>query len=231
MIMQAARPDRRTELRVSPKGAVIVRSDAYIIRGRVVNVSRSGLLASTAITAPERMLGATVDVTLRLDAGDASWFELRGRILRIGASSLAIGLDAVPSSFTRIIDQTLTRSLQHDRVLSVVLVDATHARRRAMAEGFRSVGCAVVEVSTPLEAVVRLGGSNFEPDLIAIADSLPATISNELRRFVDTEHPRAMMVTIGDALTAPEGLAHWLSAADGSGELAARIRDVLTRFR
>jgi hypothetical protein len=112
MIMQEARPDRRTELRVSPKGAVIVRSDTYIMRGRVVNVSRSGLLATTTITAPERMLGSTVDIELRLDAGDASWLELRGRILRIAAGSLAIGLDAVPAAFTRIIDQTLTRSLQ-----------------------------------------------------------------------------------------------------------------------
>lgn len=225
-----SRPERRHEVRVSPKGTVIVRADTYVIRGRIENLSRSGLAARTRITAPERLLGCRAELALRFDAPDASWLELHGRILRIAACSIAMALDVVPATFTRIIAETQTRSHQHNRALSVVVVDATPERRREIAAGFRGVGCVVVEVATPLEAVVHLGESDFEPDLIAIADSLPATISDELRRFVDAEHPRAMLVTVGDATRAPDGLAHWLSAADHGGELAARIRDVLTRF-
>ena len=208
-----------------------MRVDRYVIRARIANLSRSGLLTRTRITPPERLLGAMVELSLRLDGTDAAWLELGGRILRIGACSIAFVLDVVPLSFMRIVDQAVVRSRQHDRVLSVVLVDGIPERRCAMAAGFRAQGCVVVEVSTPLEAIIRLGESHFEPDLIAIADSLPVTISNELRRFVDAEHPCAMAVSIGDTAGEADGLAHWLSATDRGGELAARIRDVLSRVR
>jgi hypothetical protein len=225
----AAASDRRGDVRATPKGTVIVRADTYVIRGRVVNLGRKGLLTATRTTAPERLLRAEIAIALRLDGKDASWLELGGRILRIGACSMAIGFDVVPPSFARILDEVMSRALQHDRSLAVLVVDGAPRRRAAMADGFRAAGCAVVEVSTPLEAIVRLGGAHFEPDLIAIGDSIPAAISDELRRFVDAEHPGAMLVTIGDA-GIPDGVVHWLSAADQTGELAARIRDVLSRF-
>lgn len=222
-----ARPERRRDLRVSPKGTVIVRADTYIVRGRLANLSRNGLSMITRTTAPERLLGRPVELTLRLDGRESSWFELSGRILRIDASSLAMALVVVPPSFTRLLGETISASHHHARVLSIVLVDAMPRRRSEMTEAFRAAGCSVIDVSTPLEAIVRLGESHFEPDLIAIADSSPTTISNELRRFVDVEHPRAKLVTIGEATSAPAGLVHWLSATDPSGDLAARILKIL----
>jgi hypothetical protein len=230
MTTNESRPERRREPRISPKGTVLVRVDSYVFRGRIANLSRSGLLAITHITAPERFLGAKVELSLRLDGGGASWLELRGRVMRIGASSIAVALDIVPLSFARVLDQTVSRSTRHDRTLAMVLVDATLARRTEMAEAFRAAGCEVLAVATPLEAIVRLGESEFEPDLIAIADSLPESTSDELRRFVDAEHPAVMLVTIGDAVSAREGLAHWLSAANPDDDLAKRIRNVLARF-
>ncbi|HWO19947.1 MAG TPA: PilZ domain-containing protein [Kofleriaceae bacterium] len=226
----SSRSERRRDVRVSPKGTVIVRAGSYVIRGRIANLSRGGISTTTRTTAPQRLLGSAVALALRFDSADASWLELSGRVLRIGASSIAMALSAVPASFTRIIDETVSSSHHHDRVLSIVLVDATPRRRSEMAEGFRAAGCAVIDVSTPLEAIVRLGESHFEPDLIAIADSLPETISDELRRFVNLEHPRAKLVTIGDATSAPAGLLHWLSAVNTVGDLAARIRKVLVTF-
>jgi hypothetical protein len=228
MLTDHGAADRRNDLRVTPKGTVIVQADTYIIRGRLANLSRNGLLAITRTTAPERLLRAEIGLALRLDGTDASWLEVRGRILRIGACSIAIGFDLVPPAFARIVEQAATRTRQHARALAVVLVDGIPERRRAMADGFRAAGCAVVEASTPLEAIVRLGAAHFEPDLIAIADSVPAAVSDELRHFVDAEHPDAMLVTIGDGI--PEGFAPWLSANDAGGELAARIRDVLSRL-
>ena len=200
------------------------------MRGRIVNLSRGGVAAITTSAAPERLLGGSASLDLRLDGRDSSWHDLRGRIVRLDGTAIAIALDAVPVGFASAIDEIVTASHCHRRVLSIVLVDATSARRDDMAEAFRAAGCAVIEVSTPLEAIVRLGESHFEPDLIAIADSLPATISEELRRFVDAEHPRAKLVTIGDGASAPLGLAHWLSAANPAGDLATRIRTVLTTF-
>ena len=222
--------DRRHDVRISPKGTALVRAGEYIIRGRIANLGRGGVSVRTRTTAPERLLGSRASIELRLDGQEAAWLELEGRVMRIGANTLALRLDVVPLRFTQIIDETVAASHHNDRLLSIVLVDAMTARRQNMAEGFRRAGCAVVEVATPLEAIVRLGESHFEPDLIAIADSLPEAISDELRRFVDDDHPNAKLVTIGDAETAPDGLIHWLSSANPHGDLAARIRKVLTTF-
>jgi hypothetical protein len=87
----------------------------------------------------------------------------------------------------------------------------------------------VIDVSTPLEAIVRLGEAPFEPDLIAIADSLPGQISDDLREFVEREHPRAKLVTIGDEVDDPTGLVHWLSSRNPNSDLVTRVRHVLSR--
>jgi len=224
------RNERRRDLRVSPKGTVIMHAEGCTTRGRIVNLSRGGVAAITTSAVPVRLLGGAASLDLRLDGRDSSWLDVRGRIVRIEDTAIALALEAAPPEFVRVLDELVTAAHCNRRVLSIVLVDATSARRSDMAEAFRAAGCAVIEVSTPLEAIVRLGESEFEPDLIAIADSLPATISEELRRFVDGEHPRVKLVTIGDGASAPLGLAHWLSAANPAGDLASRIRTVLTTF-
>lgn len=201
MSHETARLERRREHRVSPKGTMIVRAGTHVIRGRICNLSRSGLLAATRTTAPERILGMTAEVEVRLDGRESSWLPLNARVVRIEANSLALAFDEVPASFTRILDEISSASYRNDRRYSVVLVDPEPARRAIAAEAYRVAGCEVIEVSTPLEAIVRLGESHFEPDLIAIADSLPATISDELRRFVDAEHPATRLVSPGDVLT------------------------------
>jgi hypothetical protein len=227
------RAERRRDFRISPKGTAIlrvVRTDPYVLQGRIANLSRGGLVITTRTTAAQRILGARLDVSLRLDSGESNWFELGAHILRINANSIAMALLTVPAGFLQFVDDTVTRSIRNDRMLSIVLVDATAPRRAAMADAFRSGGCTVIDVATPLEAIVRLGESHFEPDLIAIADSHPAAISDEIRRWVETEHPAARLVTITDAVTAPEGLALWLSSTNPNADLAARIRQVLVSF-
>jgi CheY-like chemotaxis protein len=221
--------ERRRDVRVSPKGTILIRGGPHILRGRIANVSRGGVMVSTRDTAPES--GTPVELAARLDSREAIWFELRGRVLRVAGSSIAIALDGVPASFAAIIAETVSASQDNERLLSILLVDATLERRLAMAEAFRAAGCAVIDVSTPLEAIVRLGESDFEPNLVAIADSLPSAISDELRHFVDADHPYTKLVTIGDGESAPDGLAHWLSSANPSNDLASRIRSVLTTFR
>ena len=224
--------ERRRDVRISPKGTAIMRiarADPYVLQGRVANLSRGGLLIATRTTAVQRVLGERIDVSLRLDGGETNWFELGAQVMRINASSIAMSLITVPLGFTQYIEDTVTRSERNDRMLSIVIVDATAERRSAMAEAFRSGGCTVIEVSTPLEAIVRLGESDFEPDLVAIADSQPAETSDEMRRFVEIEHPGARLVTINDAASA-EGLELWLSSMNPHADLAARIRRVLVPF-
>jgi hypothetical protein len=221
--------ERRAGVRISPKGTLILSVGEHAQRARLANIGAHGCLATTHVTAPEKLLGHQVDIELRLDGPDATWLRLSGHVVRIEATAVALAFDTVPDEFVRLIDEMLTASHHHRRILSVMLVDATPLRRRAMAEAFRAVGCVVVGVATPLEAIVRLGESHFEPRLVAVADSLPTSTSDDLRRFIEKAHPDAKLVTIGDELLNPLGLGNWLSSANPDGDLAARIRDVLMR--
>jgi CheY-like chemotaxis protein len=227
----AVSQERRQTVRSSPKGTVSIRATDYDVRGRIANVSRGGLCAITLVTPPERVIGCSVELEIRFDTQQSAWIRMSGHILRLGATRIAIGFDRVPDGFDRLIEDTLNASHSRNRVLATVLVDSNTERRQRMAEAFRAAGCAVVDVSTPLEAIVRLGEFHFEPDIIAIADSLPATIADELRKFVDLEHPRAKLVTINDDVTGPEGIAHWLSAADLGDDLARHVLDILLKPR
>jgi hypothetical protein len=158
----------------------------------------------------------------------SEWLQLSGRVVRIDGCALALALATDTEPFMRLMDGNLSASGVHQRVRSVVLIDATPDRRELIAEAFRASGCVVFEIATPLEAVVRLGESQFEPELIAIADSLPSSISEELRGFVEREHPQAKLVTIGDDLLAPSGSARWVSSAGSRGDLLAQIRELLS---
>jgi hypothetical protein len=222
--------ERRRGTRVSPKGAVILRTREHTLRGRIGNLGNGGMCVMTQVTAPASMRGKNVDVELRLDGGAAAWIDLSGRVLRIASDRIAVGFDTVPPRFDAMIAEQKAASNTRRRKRTIVLVDATVARRTAIAAAFRTAGCDVIEVGSPLEAIVRLGESHFEPDLIAIADSRPESIAVELRAFVDAEHPGAKMITIGDTSVPPE-LGHQLSSLDLDGDLAARVHEILSRPR
>jgi hypothetical protein len=51
----------------------------------------------------------------------------------------------------------------------------------------------------------RRRNPRIEPKGSVLVDSSPATISAELRRFVDGEHPRARVLTIGHVTIGPHG--------------------------
>jgi hypothetical protein len=219
--------ERRRAIRISPKGTVIVSAGAHVEHARLANICTGGLLAIPTEPPPEALRGAAVDVELRLDAAISGWLRLTGRVVRVGTDVIAVELEGASEPFARLMAESSIASAVHHRVRTVVLVDATPARRRAMADAFRATGCAVLEVAMPLEAVVRLGESPFEPDLIAIADSLPSCTAGELRRFVEREHPGAKLATIGDDRAPPPGGEPWLSSSSPRDELIARIRELL----
>ena len=226
-----ARPERRSHVRIDPKGTAVVRADRLALRGRIANLGRGGMFVATHVNLPESLNGSPVDIELRLDAGFARWVQGTGRIVRISADGVAIAFDSLPAELRDVIDHLGTASRARSRVLAVVLIDAHAQRRSAMAAGFRGAGCAVIEAATQLEAIVRLGESSFEPDVIAIADSQPTTSADEMRGFVQRNHRNAKLVTIGDSVLEPDGIAHWLSSADPGADLSDRVREILVRPR
>jgi CheY-like chemotaxis protein len=223
--------ERRHHARIEPKGTAVILAGEYVQRGRIANLSEGGMLVTTAVSAPARLLARPVEMELRLDGRLDQWIRVSGKIVRLGAERLAVTFDSLPSILLRLIDEMTAASRNRKRVLSIVLVDEDLDRRALIAEGFRAVGCGIVEASTPLEAIVRLGETSFEPDLIAVADSIPAQASDTLREFVDREHPQVKLVTISNDAIEPAGIANWLSSTDPNDDLITRIRDLLVRPR
>jgi hypothetical protein len=221
--------ERRRSVRISPKGSVVLIAGEHVERGRIANLSSGGLLAITTERAPELPPGARVEVELRLDAASSEWLRFAGHVLRIDGWAIAIALETDSTPFMQLMESSVSASGAHDRVRTVVLVDASPERRGPIAAAFRASGCDVLEVATPLEAIVRLGELEFEPELIAIADSLPSDVADDLRVFVEREHPQAKLLTIGDDRRAPPRTTRWLSSADPHGDLLARIRALLGR--
>lgn len=222
--------ERRGHQRIALKGTAILLAGEHVVRARITNLSEGGFLASTLVSAPARMLGRTVDIELRLDDPQAKWIRLEGKIVRIVAETVAVSFIAT-SALIRLVDAMGTASRARLRVLSVVLIDEDDQRRAVIAEGFRAVGCNVIEAPTSLEAIVRLGEASFEPDVIAVADSIPMASANEMRRFIGQHHPHVKLVAISDDAAEPIEVPHQLSSIDVAGNLTGIIRTMLAKPR
>jgi len=221
--------ERRKHGRIALKGTAILLAGEHAVRARLVNLGDGGFLATTLVTAPMRLLGRPVDIELRLDDPLSQWNRLEGRIVRIGNDSVAISLNSTPA-LIRLVDEMTDASRTRERVISVILIDEDTSRRTLLGDAFRTVGCSLIEAATSLEAIVRLGESSFEPDVIAVADSIPATTANEMREFVGRNHPHVKLVSITDVIDSSLDIFQ-LTADDLRGNLVDAIRRVLGRPR
>ena len=77
--------ERRRFARIEPKGTVILYAGEHVQRGRIANVSEGGMLMSTSVAAPARLLGRAATVELRFDGGKAEWLQGNGKIVRLAA--------------------------------------------------------------------------------------------------------------------------------------------------
>jgi hypothetical protein len=221
--------ERRKHPRIALKGTAILLAGEHAVRARLVNLSQGGFLGSTLVTSPRPLLGRSADIELRLDDRLSQWNRLEGKIVRIANGSVAICFHTTPA-LVRLVDEMTVASRARERVISVILIDEDAARRKLLAEGFRIVGCTLIEAATSLEAIVRLGESSFEPDVIAVADSIPAATANEMREFVGRHHPHVKLVSITDVID-PAVDIFQLTPEDLRGNLTGAIRRVLGRRR
>lgn len=221
-----ALPERRNDARISAKGTLTLRAFGHEHHARIANIGIGGAYALTSVSVPDRLLARKVDIEVRLDAGHQEWWQATGRVMRIYADGIAIAFDTLAPALLRTLDELATASRAHQRVVNVVLIDADPQRRSAMAAGFRSTGCAVVEAASSLEAIVRLGEAPFEPDVIAIASS-ESLDAADMRKFVERDHPKVKVIAIGEELLKPDGFANWLSSSNPNADLPLRVRDAL----
>ena len=218
----------RGAMRVRAKGSVRIHRGNRVISGRMVDLAVGGVCMRTEL--PLGLLGEQVRVDLRLDGSGSRHFALLGRVLRVSLPTgrMAIGFDAAPDDFEDCVQDELLAAMEHDALPRMILVDTVGERRHKIASAFRTAGCHVTEASTPLEAIAHLTGSRFELGLIAIADTVPEAVAEELREFLLEEHPDAHMVAIGSSAAHRDPAVSWLCPSNGRGDLQTRVGRVMT---
>jgi PilZ domain len=193
---QNARDERRRDVRVLASGSVLVRGHS-VVRGRLMNLSTGGLCLELADEGQTLAVAEAVAVELHLDRVESRWLAFRGSVLRIAGGRIALAFVEVPVAFGRVMSRAIASAIEAEATAHVLLVDPDIERRAAFAALMRRGECVVAEASTPLEAIAHLGGSAIEAWVIAIADTHPPSIANELRRFVGREYPRLEVVSLG----------------------------------
>ena len=194
--------ERRHGGRVEASGTAIVRGSCAL-HGRIVDLAIAGLSLQVEGSVSLPGVGDGVHVVVRLD-GAGNWFHVNGTVTRIEArkstTTVAISLSGVPQDFEDLVQDELVSVLECAREPQILLVDAARGRRDLVAAAFRAIGCRVVDVSSPLEAIAEIDQSRLHLWAVVIADTDLASRADDLRGFLRETYPRVPLVVVGDGL-------------------------------
>jgi len=194
--------ERRRDERVVTGGSVVVHAEAGgHARGRIVDVSKGGMRIQLADGAPHCEVGDRVWMDLHFDREAASWIRVGVEVMRVDPDGgMAIAIQIIPLGFADSVQEVLRTAVEAAASSQVLLVDGSAERRAMLATALREAGCYVEEAATPLEAIAVLGHDDTRDWLVAVADTVPPTIADELRTHVADAHPRVRIVSLGFAL-------------------------------
>ncbi len=218
--------ERRQHMRASAPGTVILRGRGREARGRSVAVSETTLEVRCEGGCPlVSLAGIPLEIEMRLDGAAGTWFLLHGRVTRVRPAddTLVVAIGALPLPLAVLL--TSKRGQPRTRSIEVMVVDRDLARRAQVADAFRAEGCHVLEVSTPLEAIDRLGAAAYATDVIAVADTVPDSIAIDLRNHLDAAYVDALVVAVGEPEWVP-GRAR-LDPSESEGLLPAHVQSLL----
>jgi hypothetical protein len=201
--------ERRQHVRVVANGSVLVHGHATT-RGRLSNISSGGVLMRLGEGEPRYGSGDPVEVELHLDRTGATWLRFRGEVVRSDHRELAISFTAVPLDFADVVQDALVSALEGAALAHVLLVDANAQRRTPFAALLRRAGCRVAEATTPLDAITHLGGSAIHSWVVAIASTVPASIADELQRFLSESDAPVDVRMLGNK--SPTSALAWFTA-------------------
>lgn len=217
--------DRRHSGRVQSTGTAIVHGSGAA-HGRIVDVGAGGLsLLLEAGAAPE--VGERVRLDVRLD-GIGRWLGLIGSVVRVDArqagTAVVIELVVVPQDFEDLVQDELLSAIECARLPWILLVDGARARRDRVATAFRRMGCHVIEVSSPLEAIAEIDQSRLHLWAVVIGDTKPASHADELRRFFGDAYPGVPVIDVGERKPTRGTL---MINVDGAATLALQIENLV----
>jgi hypothetical protein len=191
--------DRRATSRVAAIGNVVVHPRyGDTARGHIIDLSAGGVRFALD-RPPSWGPGVELDLDLRLDGAAFGWFRFSGIVARIAADdATAVAFTAVPEAFAVAIRRELQAAVAGADTLGVLLVDPDGPRRVLVAAALRAAKCEVTEVATPLDAISYLQDSQTYPWIVAVADTVPTTIADDLRSHVRANHALVRLENAAD---------------------------------
>jgi hypothetical protein len=181
--------ERRRAARVRAHGGVVIGGDRND-HGEIVDLSATGIRFRFAGAVGWYRPEDRVDLALRFDGAKGGWWGMSGRIVRVDQSDIVVAFDRIPTDFEDWMQAELVAALEAaDGKVHILLVDPVAVRRGDLAASMRAAGRHVSEAATPLDAIDHLGESRNRPDMVAIADTVPVGIADDLRAYVRAEHP------------------------------------------
>ena len=178
----------RNELRARVQGRVVIHGRGGS-SGEIVEVSTTAIRVRITGTAPALARGDRVELDVRFDGAAGAWAGITGRVVEVDElSQIRVVFDALPEDFEDRIQSQLLATLESEHVVHVLLVDPISQRRALVAASLRATGRRVSEAATPLDAIDCLGESGSSPRMIAVADTVPPGIADELRAYLRDAH-------------------------------------------
>ena len=191
--------ERRNSGRVQSTGTAVVHG-SFAAHARILDLAIGGVSLQIDHAAPLPDVGAPVRLDVRLD-GAGRWLHLSGSVARVEAcgsgAALVIELLVVPPDFEDLVQDELLSALECAHVPRVLLVDGARGRRELVAAAFRAIGYHVIEVSSPLEAIVEIDQSRLHLWAVVIADTKLASQADDLRAFLGETHPEVPLIDVG----------------------------------
>lgn len=198
----SAQRDRRDSGRVQSTGTAVVHG-SFAAHGRILDLAIGGVSLLIDHAAPLPDIGAPVRLDVRLD-GAGRWLLLSGSVARVEArrsgAVLVIELAVVPPDFEDLVQGELLSALECAHVPRVLLVDGARGRRELVAAAFRAIGYQVIEVNSPLEAIVEIDQSRLHLWAVVIADTKLASQADDLRAFLGETHPEVPLIDVGQRI-------------------------------
>lgn len=218
--------ERRRGGRVRSTGTAIVHG-AFAAHARIVDLAIGGLslLLDDAAAAPG--VGAQVRLDVRLD-GLGCWLHLIGSVVRVeargSAAAVVIELLVVPPEFEDVVQDELLSALECTHLPRILLVDVARGRRELVATAFRAMGYHVIEVSSPLEAIMEIDQSRLHLWAVVIGDTEIASSADELRTFVGETYPQVPLIVVGDGVPTRDPTT---ISVDDVPDLALQVNNVI----
>jgi CheY-like chemotaxis protein len=187
-----AHVDRRHSFRVAVDGlALLWFKDRIAGRYRVADLSIGGCLLRDG---PSCDLGEEYGLVLHLPTEAA--MRLPAKVVRqcttdLGRRELGMAFLARPPWTEDRIQNLVIQNLERERSSTqgrVLVVDANSLRRDALVERLLSLGCEVLEATTPVEAVWELENGPMDIHTAFVARALGRSDGRDLVRFIGSRY-------------------------------------------